>query len=230
MVGRIITRGEKGRGRVQVEYLAGLSLMTGVLYLPPGLSQRRAGRRLVRLEGQLRGLGVGRVVVPEGFSGLTRLRPVDTLPFYRAVADVLVLEGLRLDGVAHPQGGVTLHAPWLCPELRRAAQRLCPLVRTLRIDVPGEGEDYARWLHRQYGLPVAPPEGPADVTASFGPGERAQGRVLRLYGRPELGGLRLSARGRMLPQECDQQLLALLWEQGAARREELYVPVAQVQG
>ncbi len=230
MVGRIIIREEKGRGRIQVEYLAGLSLMTGVLYLPPGLSQRRAGRRLARLERQLRGVGVGRVVVPEGFSGLTRLRPVDTFPFYRAVADVLVLEGLRLDGVAPKQGAVTLHGPWLCPELRRAAQRLCPLVRTLRIQVPGEGEDYARWLHQQYGLPVSPPEGPADVTASFGPGERGQGRVLCLYGQPELGGLRLAAQGRALPQAWDQQLLALLWEQGAVRREELYAPGAQAQG
>ena len=225
MVGRIRFYQEKGRGSVGVEYLGALTLITAALYVPPGLPQRRLNRRLAKLERQLAGMGVGRVVLPEGFpyaDRLGRLRPVDTLGFYRAVADVLALEALSRVRADVEQGSVALSAPWLCPELRRTAQRLCTQVRAIRIDVSQEGEDYARWLQRQYGLPVVPRSGQVDVTVAFGPGERAQGWTLRLYDRPRLGGLRLYARDLELPRDCNQQLLALLWEGGAVRREDLY--------
>ena len=226
MVGRIVYHREKGRGAVQVDYLGGLTILTASLYVPEGLSRRRINRRLARLEGQMVRAGVGRVVVPEDFpypDRLTRVRPVETVPFYRAVADVLVMELLRGMGKRTEQGSVALCAPWLCPELRRTAQRLCPVVRTIRIDVPEEGEEYARCLQRQYGLPVAPPEVAVDVTVAFGPCGREQGQVLRLYGEmPQLGRLRLRGQGLDLPGDCDQQLLALLWEMGAVRREDLY--------
>ena len=226
MVGRIRFYQEKGKGSVGVEYLDGLTLITAALYVPPGLSQRRLNRRLAKLERQLAGMGVGRVVLPEGFpyaDRLGRLRPVDTLGFYRAVADVLALEALGRVRADVKQGRVTLSAPWLCPELRRTAQRLCPQVRAIRIDVPQEeGEAYAKWLQRQYGLPVAPRSGQSHVTVAFRPGERGQGWTLRLYDRPWLGGLRLYARDLELPWDCDQQLLALLWEEGVVKREALY--------
>ena len=226
MVGRIALYREKGRGGVRPERLGGLTLMTGELYVPPGLARWRLRRRIAGLERALTGLGIGRVVLPEGFpyqDRLARLHAVETLGFYRANADVLALAALRAAGVEPARAAVALHGPWLCPALTRAAQRLCAQVRTLRIDVPEAGERYARWLQGEYGLPVAPAGGRADVTVSFGPGGCGQGRVLRLYEPFRPGRLRLHAKGVDLPADCDQPLLALLWEEGAVKRDALYV-------
>lgn len=64
-----------------------------------------------------------------------------------------------------------------------AAERLCPQVRHLVVDVPGEGEELAAWLREEYGAAVLRPGGAApDVTLAFGPGGEERGRVLRLYG------------------------------------------------
>ena len=174
MVGRIALYREKGRGGVRPERLGGLTLMTGELYVPPGLARWRLRRRIAGLERALTGLGIGRVVLPEGFpyqDRLARLHAVETLGFYRSNADVLALAALRAAGVEPARAAVALHGPWLCPALTRAAQRLCAQVRTLRIDVPEAGERYARWLQGEYGLPVAPAGGRADVTVA-----RAGGR------------------------------------------------------
>lgn len=67
MVGRIICYRERGRGGLRQERLGGLTLMTGELYAPPGLPQWRLRRRLARLERSLTALGIGRVVLSEGF-------------------------------------------------------------------------------------------------------------------------------------------------------------------
>lgn len=225
MTGWIMPLREAGKGEIQAGRLGPLELVVAKLYVPEGLSPRRAARRLVRLERRLERMGVSRVVAPEELAqpgGLRRLRTVETLPLYQGAADVLVLGALERTVGQACRGRVSLSAPWLSGQLRQTARLLCPWVRALRIDVPRAGEDYAAWLQREYGLPVVPPSEPVDVTVAFGPGGRAQGWTLRLYDRPELGGLALAARGHSLPEECAQQLLALLWEAGAVRREQLY--------
>lgn len=40
-----------------------------------------------------------------------------------------------------------------------AAERLCPQVRHLVVDVPGEGEELAAWLREEYGAAVLRPAG-----------------------------------------------------------------------
>lgn len=212
-------------------YAGPLVIMAVTVCTPAGLSRRRLRRRIRRAETALLSGGARRVILPEGFpyvQMLSVLRPVEVVPFYRAVADVLALGALEGRGVEARAGRVALSAPWLCPELMGAAERLCPLVRGLLIDVPEEGERYARWLHGQYGLPVTPPATGAEVTVAFGPGGRRWGTALELYGgRGELGGVRLTAPDLELPEGCDDQVLALLWEMGAVRRDGLgtkYVP------
>ena len=226
MVGRILVSRQRGRGSLEVEDLGGLRVLTGVVHLPPGLSPRRRHRRLERLERQMWKAGVGRVILPEGqvlTEGLSRLRPVDVLPFYRGVADVLALGVLDGLGVEREQGRVVLSAPWLRPELRLAAQRLCLQIRAVGIHVPGEGARFAQWMQRQYGLPVIPPEAPAHVTVDFGQKALRRGKVLGLYEPPDLGGWKVRAKGLELPEDCEQTVLALLWEIGVVRREELRV-------
>ena len=228
MIGRIRYSRKKGKGELTMSQMGPLTILSAELYEPKGLSRRRLLRRLARLERCLAGRGVGRVILPEDFAygeALTRLRPVETLPFYRAVADVLARGALEGMGVPENMGRVALSAPWLCPELKGAAEQLCPRVRELVIDVPEEGGGFAQWLHGRYGLPVTPTDVKAHVTVAFGPTERSgDGRTLRLYGRKaDLDGLTLSAPELALPADCGQPALALLWEAGCLTREGLKV-------
>lgn len=225
MVGELICRRVRGRGRTEPSSLGPLPSVRWTVYVPEGLSSRRLERRLQGAERGLAKLGVGRVVLREGFpygDRLELLRPVDALPLWRELADVLALEALEAEGIPRYRGRVALSAPRLCPELMAAAERLCPQVRGLLIDAPG-GADYARRLQARFGLPVTPPAAGADVTAAFGPGGGRWGRCLELHGAAELGGLTVSARDMALPEDCAGQVLALLWEQGLVRREGLLV-------
>ena len=223
MVGELICLRQRGRGRGSPSALGPLPAVRWTVYAPEGLSPRRLARRLYRAERGLAAAGVGRVVLRHGFpygDRLRLLRPVDPLPLWRGLADVLALGALELEGVPPSRGRIALSAPRLCPELEGAAERLCAHVRGLLIDVPG-GEDYARYLQAKYGLPVTPPSAGADVTAAFGPGGGSWGRRVELYQGGSLGGLALGAEGAELPADCAEQALALLWERGEVRREEL---------
>lgn len=218
----------RGPGKAElVPWEAGpLTLGQVTLYEPEGLSRWSLGRRLRKLERLLRRAGVGRVLVPPDFpypEWAGQWRGVDPLPFYRAIADMLALAGLESRGLDPRRASVCLSAPRLNREVQETAERLCPVVRGLSIDVPGDGADYAAWLHRQYGVPIRNAAG-ADVTAAFGPETRGGGLVLRLCEEQlELGGLTVTAPGLELPEGCEAQLLCLLWERGGLERERLVI-------
>ena len=225
MIGELVCLREKGRGRRERVRLGPLEAVRWTVYAPEGLSEWRLERRLHRAERELAADHVGRVVLRAGFpygDRLRRLRPVDPLPFWRETADLLALGALDAEGVPYNRGRVALSAPRLCAELERAAERLCPLVRGLLIDAPG-GEDYARYLQAKFGLPVTPPAAGADTTVAFGPEGGRWGRSLELYGQADLGGLTVTAEGLELPEDCRDQVLALLWEQGKVKRDHLTV-------
>jgi len=223
MVGQLTLAREKGRFRVEKAELGPLKVLRGTVFEPEGLAPRRLQRRLRRAERALARMGVGRVVLGDGFpygNRLDLLDRVDVLPLRRGCADVLALAALELEGVPARRGTVALSAPRLCGELESAAERLCPQVRGLLIDAPG-GMDYARHLQARSGLPVTPAAAGADVTVAFGPGGGRWGRRLELYQGGVPGGLALGAEGLELPEGCAEQVLALLWEQGAVKRETL---------
>lgn len=225
MVGRLVLAGGKGRFRLVEDRLGPLEAVRAAVYAPEGLAPWRLWRRLRRAERALVRAGAGRVVLGADFpyrDRLALLRPVDVLPMRRGCADVLALGALAAEGVPPRRGRVALSAPRMCPELERAAERLCPQVRGLLIDAPGGGE-YARYLQARFGLPVTPPAAGADVTAAFGPGGGRWGRCLELHGAVDLGGLTVGAAGLELPEDCADQVLALLWEQGLVKREGLAI-------
>lgn len=225
MVGRLVLAGGKGRFRLVEDRLGPLEAVRAAVYAPEGLAPWRLWRRLRRAERALVRAGAGRVVLGADFpyrDRLALLRPVDVLPLRRGCADVLALGALAAEGVSPRRGRVALSAPRLCPELERAAERLCPQVRGLLIDAPGGGE-YARYLQARFGLPVTPPAAGADVTAAFGPEGGRWGRSVELYEGGTLNGLVLAAEGIELPPDCAEQVLALLWERGEVGREELGV-------
>ena len=225
MVGELVCRRERGRGKLERTALGPLAAVRWTVYAPEGLAHWRLERRLGRAERKLCGAGAGRVVLPRGFpygDRLRLLRPVDPLSMWRGAADVLALGALDAEGIPRRRGRVALAASRLCPELEYAAERLCPLVRGLLIDAPG-GEDYARYLQAKFGLPVTPPAAGADVTVAFGPNGGRWGRRLELHGTADLGGLTAAVEGVELPEDCRDQVLALLWEQGAVKPEKLIV-------
>lgn len=220
MTGQLVHIREKGRGGPEQAALGPVAVLRMAVYEPQGLSGRRLERRLYRAERTLARAGVSRVVLAPDFPYTERLellRPVDALPLRQAMADVWAMGALELEGVEPRRGRVALSAPRLCPELMAAAERLCPRVRGLTIDAPG-GEEFARWLHGRFGLPVAPPGAGADVTLAFGPGGGRWGRTVELYRGGTLGGLELSAPELELPTGLEEQLLALLWERGSLER------------
>ena len=225
MVGELICVRGRGRGKAEPSAFGPLPAARWTVYAPVGLSPGWLERRLYGAERGLAKLGVGRVVLRDGFpygDRLRLLRTVDPLPLWRGLAAELALGALAAEGVPPGRGRVALSAPRLCGELTAAAEGLCPLVRGLVIDAPG-GEDYARRLQARFGLPVTPPAAGADVTAAFGPGGGRWGRCLELYGAVDLGGLSVTAAGIELPEDCADQVLALLWEGGLVKREDLRI-------
>lgn len=222
MVGLIRYNRERGRSRPQIESFCGVTALTADLYDPEGRGGKKVVGQLRKLERVYRKTGVSRVILPEHFpyrDGFTLVRPVDPRPFYRAMADLLLLGVLERKGIRPGRARATLAGPRLCPELRVAAERLCPIVRELKIDVPGEeGEDFARYLQHEYGIPVIPHGMAADAVISFGgTGGEAD---LDLW---DGSGIRFGMEGIALPQEIGQSVLTLLWERGRVKRELLRV-------
>jgi len=114
------------------------------------------------------------------------------------------------------------------PELEQAAVRLARQVGTLVIDVPGWGGTLARWLHREFGLPLVEPGAVSvDLTVAFGEGGAGE---LRLWGCPWLDGSRLEPVQPFFGGEfAPLPLLSALWECGRLDLEELRV-TAQEEG
>ena len=142
--------------------------------------------------------GVRRALTAEDFPDWPALegqglRSVDPEPFCQAIAVPLALAALRRAGILRVRATVALSGPRVSRPLFAAAERLCPQVRHLVVDVPGEGEELAAWLREEYGA-----------------------AVLRLYGpAPGLAGLRpIPEEGGLPPDLAPLPLLSLLWECG----------------
>lgn len=225
MVGVVRRIEEKGRDRLQEEWLCGMRVMAGEVHEPAGMSRARLEHRLARLEQSLLRKGVHRVVLPSDFfrsEALRYLSPVTPLPLYRGAADLLALAWLRRKGTPAGKSCVALSGSRICPELMETARRLCSCVRAIRLDVPGEaGEQLARRLCWEHGIPMVPPTACADLTVSFGGSAHAQ---LCLFGdAPRLDGLSVAAPNIPLPKGMEDPILTLLWESGRLDRREIQV-------
>lgn len=221
MLGRVIYERGRGKTRLEGERIGPLAVKAVTLFDPPGQPFWRVRGRVHRMERLLLRAGVSRVILPVGFpyeAELRSLRPVDPLPLYRAHADLLALGALAEMGLAAEDSVVALSGLRVSPELARAAERLCPVVRGVALRVEEGGAVWAERLFQRYGMPEFPPER-ADLTVAFGPSKKEWGRVLPLY-RPEFRslGIRLRAEGWELPARWADGLLTALWEQGRLNR------------
>ena len=216
---------EERRGRrpvVTEERVLGLRCLRVSVPVRPGLREDRRKRRAEQGAAALYRAGVRRALTAEDFPDWPALegqglRSVDPEPFCQAIAVPLALAALRRAGILRVRATVALSGPRVSRPLFAAAERLCPQVRHLVVDVPGEGEELAAWLREEYGAAVLRPGGAApDVTLAFGPGGEERGTVLRLYGpAPGLAGLRpIPEEGGLPPDLAPLPLLSLLWECG----------------
>ena len=216
---------EERRGRrpvVTEERVLGLRCLRVSVPVRPGLREDRRKRRAEQGAAALYRAGVRRALTAEDFPDWPTLegqglRSVDPEPFCQAIAVPLALAALRRAGILRVRATVALSGPRVSRPLFAAAERLCPQVRHLVVDVPGEGEELAAWLREEYGAAVLRPGGAApDVTLAFGPGGEERGTVLRLYGPvPGLAGLRPTPEeGGLPPDLAPLPLLSLLWECG----------------
>ena len=224
MVGVVELKETKGRRpMITEERLLGLRCLQTEIPVRPTLGERRLGRRVDKGARLLVRAGVRRVVTAADFPCWDRLvqnglRPVEPERFCQALAVPLTLAALEQQGVPPAQASVTLSGPSASRALLRTAEELCPRVRRLSIDVPGERENLADWLWREFGAArVSPDAGSqADVALRFGPGGRPGHTTFELYGlRPGLAGFRIAP-----PEEVEKlgldplSVLALLWEEG----------------
>ena len=193
------------RRRLRLEREDLLGLPVWALRLPEqawGLERRLAkgARRLVSQ-------GVTRVLVPPGFAWWNilekcGLRPVDPGALRTALVPLWTGHVLAQMGIPPEQATVALTGPRETQAMVRAARALCPLVRSLVICVPGEGE-LAHQLRREFGIPVLPPRSARPhVAISFDPEAQLPGTAFTLADAP-------------LPDGCEPMpLLCALWECG----------------
>ena len=97
----------------------------------------------------------------------------------------------------------------------RCAAQLCRRVPRLVVAAPG-GEGLARRLREEFGIPVLPPEHPAQLNLRFHPAGRERGEPgIELFGSaPQLDGLKLWAPGLEGEDREALDVLTLLWERG----------------
>jgi len=109
--------------------------------------------------------------------------------------------------------------------MARAAAELCPKVRHLVVDAPSGGEELARWLRWEFGMPVLPPGEAGEVALRFQPDRPCLEEVsLELYGSdPWLGGASLTAPALEGEDRGDLPLLAALWEGGRLDRKDIKI-------
>lgn len=214
------------RGGVRREELYGLGILRAWAD-PEGWWGERRLRKAGRL---LRRGGAVRVLAPAQFDRWDLLEqaglvPLDPCPFLRAQGAPLALGCLERQGAAPDRATVALVGGRVDRDMVRTAAELCPKVRRLVISAPRGGEELAKWLRQEFGVPILPREAPGEVAVCFGPGEeKREEPALSLYGpRPELGGLQLCAPGLSEEDRTHLPLLAALWEGGKLGKEGLKI-------
>ena len=214
----------RGTGKLEADRLYGLPVLQAETD-PAGFWGER---RLCRAGRRMRRLGVRRVLVPAGFDRwplLPGLVPVETETFLCAQSVPLALAALERRGLAPDRATVALRGVRAGREMAQAAIQLCPLVRRLVVSAPSGGEELARWLRREFGVPILPREEAGQVALRFQPGCPELEEVsLELYGPvPDLAGLSLSAPELAGEDREDLSLLAALWERGRLNKKDIKI-------
>lgn len=233
MVGIAALEARRGRRpALEESRVLGLRLLRASIPAPAGLGEGRLLRRTARAGRALARAGVRRVLAAADFPcwpalAAAGLRPVETEAFCQTLAVPLALAWLRRAGVRPTRACLALSGPRVGRPLFVAAEALCPRVRLLTVDVPGEREALAAWLWREFGAAVLSPAAAptADAALWFADGGGAGRAVLRLYGpAPDLAGLAFTPPAPVAASGLDLlPAMALLWEAGRLDGEKIAV-------
>ncbi len=224
MIGQLVLA-PKGRGTAAPGRLYGLPVLRG--WADPGGFWGE--RRLRRAGRELRRAGVLRVLTPRDFVWWPLLeqlglRPVDQTPFLRAQSAPLALAALERQGLAPDRAAVALRGLRADRDMARTAAQLCPRVRRLIIDAPRGGQELARWLRWEFGIPVLPPGEQGQAALAFQAGCAVEAGTLELWGPgPRLAGLTLAAPALEAEDREDLSLLTALWEGGKLGPEDIKI-------
>lgn len=209
---RMGRRGEAARQRIGGIWLAAATVPERGLLAP--LRRRRIWRRL-------RKWGAVRCVLPRQLAaeaGRYGLLPVEVHRLRQAVLPQL----LALQGDLRRQTAA-LRAAWVSPAVREAAMVLAQRARYLTLAVDSGGAALARELRERFGLSTGSRAAPT-VTVSFGGApagaEICLGEDCQRYQQVTY---QLRRGGNLLPWEQPEQLLAVLYECGEIKKEEICV-------
>lgn len=230
----VLEEGARGRRSVLTAgEVMGMPLLQAQVPAPPGLREKVLHRRLRRAGKRLWEQGVDWALVGPEFPHalwpvLERagVRQVEVERLCQEAAEPLVMALLARRGADPARAVVCLSGEHALGTVQTTAAALARRVGRLIIDCPRQGTELARWLRREYGLPLVEPGTlRPDVTAAFAPERGGTRAELRLYGRtPDLGGLVLGPAEGALPEGfAPLPLLAALREHGRLRQEEVRV-------
>ena len=206
-----------GNGRktvVSAEQILGLPVLTVELPRPSRRPERAVRKGAVLLGSH----HVRYVLTPPEFPwwsvlAQSGIRPVDTVGLRCKLAPVWVAAQLGQRSIPRENAVVRLKGERNEPALEGIARELCPLVRSLVLDLP-DGERTANRLRHEWGIPVLPR------------GFDGVHLTLRLQDGPVLAGAEITLSGRKMPTDCDRlSLLAVLWETGRVKTEEIALKV-----
>lgn len=194
-------------------------------------------RRVLAAGKKLRKRGVAQVVLPEGFPyeellAKCGLKTVSTLALRKAIAADWVRAGLVEKDQPVAGARVAVAAAALTGEIVRTVTELCLRHRYVLLDLPYGGEELCRQLRREYGvsLLLGPDRDQLEGAEALVLFDRrtdlsmANPVALRLYDEEQaLPPLALPpSLEEGIPQGVDRgQLLAILRELGAIRREQI---------
>lgn len=196
--------------------------------------------RLKKAARELHRRGIGRAVFPSDFSyGALFERygvlPVEVMPLFRALAPELAWSAVRVQGLGLASARIAVCGDRLTSELAWTVTQLCMRSRYILLAVPDRDGAFCRKLRREYGAALVQTEDAdqiagADACILFSPRKnlRTCHMVLRLYRAAPLPpvSLRLMEEQVRIPPECDSmQMLAVLYEAGVIRREQISVEV-----
>lgn len=226
---------KEGRGRrpeLDWRYIRDLRCLGAEIPVRAGLRERAIRSRVDKGAAALIRAGVRRVLTAADFPWWEQLRysglrPVEPERFCQALAAPLTLAALERQQVPLVQASVVLSGPRVSRALAQAAELLCPRVRWLSVDVPGEGDELAAWLWKEFGAAVVAPGAGrrTHVALHFGPGGETAVTNFELYGsRPSLAGFRPVPPAGMEQEGLDALAVqALLWEEGRLETKEIKI-------
>lgn len=230
MLGHILFVEERGRRpRLEQSKVSGMAVLRVEIPHLSETGERAIGHRVDKAAKLLVKQGVRRVLTPQDFSQWEILRQrglvgVEAATLCTMLAAPIAIAALGRKGIDPRRSTVALRGNRVSRPFFQAAGALAPQVRGVVIHSPNGGEALSAHLRREYGVPILE-EGAGteiDLTIAFSPLAGGREDAIKLYGKPELQGVKVLPQEGEWPDQFDAlPLAAALWEAGALSLSDL---------